>query len=252
MCENEKETGPELAYNFFLKAKKELKSKNRISNAAIDELIEGLTAEENHAIELEEKKFIYRARIYDLPNGPERFKKPKLRFQGFNAVDSFVNPNPDLTPDGRCNPQFITYLYTSQSKECCICEVRPNIGAFVSVARIKVLQSLRLLNLSADFVMADADKTKAIIPNVYNSTLFLYLFNIFSEPASSASDYILPQYITEKIKNKGFDGIAYKSAVYDGKGKINYTIFNYDKCKVTSSKLYKVSKIDYMIEPNIR
>lgn len=242
--------GTELAYDFFQKAKEELKTKNRFSNPEMDKLIGWLIANKNHAFDLEEKKFIYRARIYNLSDGPERFKKPNRRFQGFNAAGSFVNPNPDLAPDGRCNPQFITYLYTAQSKECSICEVRPNIGSLVSVARIKILKSLRLFNLSADVVVAD--NSEELIQNVYNSTLFLYLNKIFSQPSSNKWDYILSQYISEKVKNNGFDGIAYKSAVYAGKYNINYAIFNYDKCKVSSSKLYKINKINYDFEPEIR
>ena len=50
----------------------------------------------------------------------------------------------------------------------------------------------------------------------------------------------------------GYDGIVYRSkyareADYKTKSGINFTIFNYDKCKAVSSKIYQANRISIQI-----
>lgn len=248
MSQNSKfyENSPQKAYQFFQTAKNELKTQNRFSNERIDGLLNQVFSDSSFAVTEESGSLLYRGRIYDKDDAEKRFKQTDLQFQGYDAKDSFVNPNSDTISNGRCNPTFIPYLYTAESPECCIHELRPNIGSYVSIATIKVNRPLKILDISQDHFFCDV--SSPIISGAYNSTAFLYLTHFFSAPYQSEGDYILPQYISEKVKNAGFDGLSYCSAVFSGRKNTNVVIFNFDECEPIESKLYRVNDIKIVTE----
>lgn len=57
-----------------------------------------------------------------------------------------MKPRRDRTKEGRANPKGIPYLYTANDKETAIAEVRPWIGAYVSIAELKVVRPLTIVN----------------------------------------------------------------------------------------------------------
>lgn len=244
--ENFEIDGLQKVYNFFIEAKKELKTKNRFSNEKLDSLIKFLIGLNSQIENIDEGVLLYRGRIYDKEDAEKRFKNDDSIFQGYDKENSFVNTKIELVNDGRCNPRFIPYLYAAESPICCIHENRPNIGSYVSIAKIIINEKIKILNLAMKFMMCNAEPY--FLENVSNSTVLFYLSNFFSKPFQNEGDYILTQYISEKIKNEGFDGISFHSAVYSGKNNTNYVIFNYDKCEVVGSRLYKVNNIKMSVE----
>ena len=226
----------------------ELKKKNRFSNEKLDILVKSLTSESSN-IEVFNTLKLKRARIYNEPDVVERFCNPTNDpFNGYDKEGSFVNLHG--TSEGRCNPKYIAYLYAANSVECCIAEINPSIGSIVSIADIKANEELRILNLSKTFAISS--KVGSLISGVTDSDVFLYLQNLFSRPHQNDEDYYLTQYISEKIKNSGFDGLSFHSSKYAHKNSLgmteygyNFVIFNYDKCEAISSKLYRVETIEY-------
>lgn len=232
------------AYNFMCQVKQDFKVKNRFTtDGRLDALIEMYAKEQANAWELPAGRTMYRARIYTEADASERFRNPPSgRFKGYDKEASFVNLNYEMVGEGRCNPQYIPYLYTSSSAECCVYEVRPAKEAYVSVARIKANEPLRLLCLEqcSGFV---TNYGSHIVDGVQNVIMFMYLAREFSVPHKNFGDYLLCQYVAEKVKSFGFDGITYESAVYGGKSATNYVIFNYEKCRPTSSELRIISDV---------
>lgn len=227
-------------YDFFIEADNALKHKNRFSNKNLDKLVAALIGNECCHGSLEKGTMLYRGRIYSERDAATKYYDHSRKvFKGYNRADSFVNLK--APKEGRCNPQLIPYLYVTSSPECSIHEIRPNINEYVSVANIKVLDRVSFINLSLDVLSGDA--TQSLVPGVYDITVLFYLNEMFSKPTRQSEDYLLSQYIAEKIKNYGFDAIAYRSAAYNGKENICYAIFNYTKCKATSSKLYQVKDV---------
>lgn len=232
----------------FNNIEEELKNKNRFSNEKLDILVNALTSE-NSNIEVFNKITLKRARIYNKADAVERFLNPtNTPFNGYDKEDSFVNLQGNS--EGRCHPKYAPYLYAANSVECCIAEINPSIGSIVSVADIRANQELRILNLSKNFAISS--KVSSLISDVTDSDVFLYLQNLFSRPHQVDEDYYLTQYISEKIKNSGFDGLSFHSSKYADKDSLgrtkhgyNYVIFNYEKCEAVSSKLYRVETIKY-------
>lgn len=238
-------------YQFFETAKKEIKYENRFKNAKLDKLVEFLFFGEVNKRYLKKGSTYHRARIYTDVDAEKRYlSNEKNVFQGYDKDNSFINAKRDFVSAGRCNPQWIPYLYMSDSIECCIHEIRPAINSYISVATILVNQPIKILDLSTDTIaLMKHDNSKEILPSIPNGVLAQYLSGLFSTPYQIDADYLITQYISEKIKEH-YDGIAYKSSIYDGESNTNYVIFDYDKCEAISSKLYKVKSVKIECETN--
>jgi len=158
----------------------------------------------------------------------------ELGFWGFNEKASFVPQDNDIVNDGRTNPAFIKYLYTSEKPYTALVEVRPYLNSDVSIAEIRVNESLRIADFSYDS-FGNYDKG-------FEQNLMYLVMDDFSRPYDSdKKSYIPLQYIAEFIKTLEFEGIKFNSSL-DQTGR-NITIFNYDKCQAIGSKLYEVKDI---------
>lgn len=180
-------------------------------------------------------KFLYRSRVI---HAKDKLQK-KYPFFGFDEKGSFIPP-PDCTRDMRANYRYIPYLYCATSPYLSIVEVRPRLGAKVSVARIKAKEELRLF----DFSMQNRPKKM----NNTKENLLGALSQLYSKPVTEDDDtldYIPTQYIAEFVKEKKYDGIVFRSSQYYDEDNVNVVIFNYNKCEVTGSAVYKVEQNSY-------
>lgn len=236
-------------YRLIEEIQNELKYKNRFQNNKLDKIIDYILYAEANLAYMRKGMVLYRARIYTKPDAQEKFAlKNAEAFNGYDKENSFINKHFDLVSEGRCNPKWIPYLYASKSAKCCIHEVRPKINDFVSVAKLKINSGLKIIDLSCSSAWYMRDGYDEIIPGISNHWLCIYIGDLFSTPYQHENDYLITQYISEKIKNAGYDGIAYKSSLYDGNNDINFVVFNYDKCEVISSELYRITALDVRYE----
>lgn len=234
---------------FYAEAERELKYNNRFQNLKLNKIVDFLNYSEANRRFIKKETIYFRARIYDKLFTEERGAWDEAdTFKGYDKDNSFVNTNFDLVSDGRCNPRWIPYLYVSESVKCCIQEVRPTIGSYVSVASIKVNRALKVLDLSTGTMALMKNDYDDIVEGIPNGCLCQHLNSMFSTPYKFESDYLVTQYLSEKIKNSGYDGVMYESSVYNGKDNINLVIFNYSKCEAIDSKLYKIKGFNIEFE----
>ena len=176
-------------------------------------------------------------------------------FWGFDEEGSFV-PDYMHTRDMRANYRYIPYLYCATHPYVAVCEMRPRINAVLNLATIKAQTDLKLF----DLVGFESQKMSSVKKNLISD-----LAELFSKPVSEDDDttfYIPTQYIAEYIKNRGYDGIAYRSSLtpeYQEKQsaykklradeslgeemrkRYNVVIFNYQKCKAVSSNRIRIA-----------
>lgn len=165
--------------------------------------------------------------------GAEINHRQKTGFWGYSEQDSFVPQNNELIDDGRVNPRFIKYLYTAEDPYTALVEVRPYLGSKVSVAEVRLKEKLVVANFSYETF----EKLNGV-----EEILMYLIMKDFSKPSQSDKKSYLPtQYIAEFIKTLDLDGIRFNSSLHR-RGR-NITIFNYEKCEVTGSKLYNVEDI---------
>lgn len=194
----------------------------------------------NPEITIEPNQYLYRARIVDNEKGINK----ERNFYGYDAQGSFVTRT-EFTRDGRANYRYIPYLYCATHPYIAMAEVRPRIGSKVSIAKIKVKETLTLL----DFTI----KNKPSKMTDAKKNLFDSLSELFSKPVTKDDDildYIPTQFIAEYAKYIEYDGIVFSSSVtpeYKNKysDRYNVVVFNYDKCEAIKSNIVKV-KYAYM------
>jgi hypothetical protein len=175
-----------------------------------------------------------------------------------------------MTPDAakvgsnRANPKGIAYLYLATNPITAIHEVRPWVGAVVSVAAFELLRDLRIVDFSqrsgkswpgAGFSTKDLRSLIESAPPAaeeFTETLLYHVDNAFSRPVSRDDqelDYVPTQIIAEVVRRECYDGIAYKSAFTEGlENSFNVALFEADKAKYISSCMCDVTSVNVSVD----
>lgn len=198
-----------------------------------------------------------RERTLEVPQG-SNFWRAQLghgwrpHYEGDEYIDDFPDPLPpermkplaDRAREGRANPKGIPYLYAANKKETAIAEVRPWLGLTVSLAQLKTLRDLSLVDCSR------AEPThrlweKGIPDDKRNSAVWRAVDTAFSQPVTSTddtADYVPTQVIAEAFKVKGFDGLVYRSSFGGGH---NVVLFDLLAADVINCSLYDIKGISF-------
>jgi hypothetical protein len=159
-----------------------------------------------------------------------------------------MKPVEDSAIEGRANPKGIPCLYVATDKETAMSEVRPSLDSIISVGYLKLLKDIKVL----DFSVEHGNKNFSIIfkekpsQEEINNAVWIDIDNAFSRPtkaSDSKSNYAPTQIISEFIKSKGYDGIAYKSSLSDGH---NIALFDLEVAEVVRCSIFK--PLDIKIE----
>ena len=180
-----------------------------------------------------DNRVFYRARKYEKNDAEERHSNPNAYglFQGYDAENSFVPPVGTVS-EGRINPANIRYLYTCSDEKTSILETRIQPGEYVSIAKIKLRDEVHLVDFSKNYSIIDAENEEK---TNWINFFVLGLAGVFQKPYVDNGSYYFCQYVSEYLKNWGFDGIAFRSSMAQvdfGTVGVNYTFFNYEKCEV--------------------
>lgn len=190
---------------------------------------------------MEMQTLVYSTFGLDMPDDSSEFLKELLdvrdermkhvRFKGYNAKESTAPPA-EKTTEGRVNPAYIRYLYVCEDEETTKYEISPNLSDLVSIATFRLKRDAKVFDLTAKLTLEEWEPK------------LLHLIQImFSKPnKSNPEKYKATQFIAEKIKNMGFDGIRYNSSLHNGG--INVAFFHPDICKAISSKIVSISDIN--------
>jgi hypothetical protein len=170
-----------------------------------------------------------------------------------------MKPTRNHPSDGRVNVRGIPCLYVSyfsddrthrSAVKTAIAEVRPEVGAYLSVARLKLCRELRVIDASSDRV-GFSESLKMWLdkqekdPEVVTRWIWSQVNLAFSRPVAredSALDYLPTQVIAEFFRHKGFDGIGYKSGLGPGS---NLALFRLSDARVERCFVLEVTSVEY-------
>lgn len=151
--------------------------------------------------------------------------------------------------EGRVNPRGIPCLYAAGDMKTAISEVRPWVGAMVSVSQLEINRDLRLVSF-----LEGADKQLNIdvffeepAPEEREGIVWQEIGRAFSRPVSpdpGIAEYAPTQLIAERLKHEGYDGIVYKSHLGPG---INFALFDIDAITVRDGRLHAIKGVSYDI-----
>jgi RES domain-containing protein len=157
-----------------------------------------------------------------------------------------MKPRIDRALDSRANPKGIPCLYLATHEATAVAEVRPWVGALVSVAQLETSPVLRVMNCTTDehrtmiyFVEPDAkERERAVWQDIDKA---------FSRPVEISDDvasYAPTQIMAEFFRQNGFDGVAYRSSLGPGH---NIALFDLDAADVINCSLVEIAglKLEY-------
>lgn len=153
--------------------------------------------------------------------------------------------------EGRVNPKGLPCLYVSTTEETAVAEVRPWVGAFVSVAQFETVRELRVI----DCTLHEPVRSMWLgepSPEKRERKVWSSVDQAFSkpvEPSNLTAEYAPTQIISEWFKHHGFDGIVYGSALGDG---VNLACFDIAAASVQSCKLVKITSVAYQFKQENR
>lgn len=185
---------------------------------------------------------LYRARVHDT----------RAPLKPFPASEMCAPPI-EKCVTGRINPAGIRVLYAALERDTAVSEVRPEKGAKVTIATLKLLKPLKCADLKAfarvphPFGHAPDD-----IAYLIRRAAFLHCVNdALSVPVRAQDadiDYVPTQYIAEVIKDAGYDGVLYRSSLRNGG--CNMVIFDPDAADVNSNtELVEVTDVSVTFKP---
>ena len=162
-----------------------------------------------------------------------------------------MSPLPDRASEGRANPKGIPYLYLSTEKKTALAEVRPWVGSNISLAIFKIVRELKVIDCSKHanskipFLLGDEPS-----PEKREEMVWAHIDNAFSRPvlpSDQSADYIPTQILSELFKNKGLDGLIYKSHLGDG---LNVVLFDLKSASFDWCRVYSTKDIKFDFEEN--
>jgi hypothetical protein len=188
---------------------------------------------EDFGSELEEGKILFRARIHDDRTRIERF-----------SLQELGAPSPKKSIQGRVNRKGEPVLYLASDEPTALAEIRAWKGAAVAIAKIRLRRCLRVVNLIPDFkIPASPFFEENLDWRMQLTGLFKRFGEELSRPIFKDEEDILyrpSQHLCDIIRQQGFKGVIYPSAMGEG---YNVAIFDLEAYDVIEAKYVRVAKI---------
>ena len=164
---------------------------------------------------------LYRSRIVDI-TCIENFS---ISGNKLNGLDKFESKEPPLhtAMNGRSNIAGASYLYVATDKYTAVAECKPLRESFLSVAEFKTTKELKIFNLCDNYSLGELKELQDSKNYSVKTLVELIMRAFYNSVYEIDSGYKISQYISELVRKHGYDGIAYKSFISNGK---NYAIFN--------------------------
>ena len=195
-------------------------------------------------------------RVALLPEGTILFraqvgghKEPAFRLDRDGRVtgpfhEDRMKPINRQAKEGRANPAGMAYLYCASNPETALAEVRPWIGAWVSIGKFRLRRTVKLVDCTVGRQKwkihpkepSPAERAKCVWRDINDA---------FSRPVSledSAIDYVPTQVLGDLFKRRGYDGVVYRSSCSRGR---NLILFNSFSAEMERSNLCRVEGLKY-------
>jgi len=203
------------------------------------------------AIAIQKDKLFWRAQLgndWDTPEGSPGFE------QAVCFSPKRMKPLSERAFEGRVNPKGIPCLYLSTTKQAAMSEVRPWVGAMVSVAQFKTVRTLTLVNCSLLHdkyfnLLLDRKFGEPMPPEKIDQIVWAAIDRAFADPVTRADDeaeYAATQTIADLFRSQGYDGVAYKSAF--GDDGFSLALFDLNAAKQVNGLLFETKKIDFSFD----
>jgi RES domain-containing protein len=145
---------------------------------------------------------------------------------------------------GRANREGQRVLYCADQEKTAIAETRPPFGFYVSVGVVRLTRQVRILDLTKETDDINPFVTESLGWHVEVRSLLGAFAEEMSRPLERDDDkthYVPCQKLAEFIREAGYDGIRYPSAV--SPGGTNVVLFDPGIANTTDPKLVRVTSL---------
>ncbi len=159
-----------------------------------------------------------------------------------------MKPRRYQATEGRVNAKGIPCLYLATDKKTAISETRPWVGTPISVAKFYLDKTVVIIDCSVGHPKKPTWYFEEPNEQVREEAVWLMIDWAFSEPVTlsdDVADYAPTQVISEFFRDKGVEGIVYKSGL--GKG-LNVALFDIECASPINCLLYDVKEVSLEIE----
>ena len=128
-----------------------------------------------------------------------------------------MKPFSDKAKEGRVNPKGIPCLYTATNPNTALTEMKPKAGSLLTVAKFVTARDLKIVDFACDPIELENPEDDPTDKEM-ESMIWEGLNDAFSEPVNDSddiADYAPTQIVAELFRRSGFDGIRYKSKIFE-------------------------------------
>jgi len=181
----------------------------------------------------EPSRILYRARIHE-----DRFREKWF------SRDEVGAPPPQNTRAGRANRKNKPVLYLAENLKTALAEVRALKGMAVAIARFRVKKQLSVVSL-LNYELPESPFFQEFLEwKIQLAALFDRLAEELSLPVlpnENENMYFSTQYLCDWIRQSGYDGIEYPSAMGNG---FNVAIFEPECAESLDIQYVRVNQIE--------
>jgi hypothetical protein len=195
------------------------------------------SAFENLSTSYEPGKILYRARMH----------KDRSRSERFQLVELGAPPS-DKTPEGRANRKGEPVLYLASDAPTALSEVRAWKGTAVAIGKIEVKKRLFVVSL-LDYELPKSPFFDELLRwKLQLADLFDRLSYELSMPVMPQEEdqlYFSTQFLCDWVRNSGYDGMEYPSAMGQG---FNIVVFKPENAEPVDSEYVRVTGIGHTVQ----
>lgn len=149
--------------------------------------------------------------------------------------------------EGRANPKGIPCLYLATDKATAMSEVRPWIGATISLGHFRTARNLKVVDLSVGHdLQLTPDHLFGNMPEEeLTKGIWAQVDKAFSTPITddpSTAEYVPTQVIAEEFRRVGYEGLVFRSSLSEG---FNVVLFDLQSASMVNCRLQKLTKISF-------
>jgi hypothetical protein len=173
---------------------------------------------------------------------------------GAGIPDAFwperMKPLRDKASEGRANRKDKPCLYLAEHSDTAMAEVRPWIGANVTLAEFEVVRDCALVDCSQDKLTTPdlLMREEAATDEELEQAVWGDIARAFATPLTrddTLEEYWTTQCLAERLNAVGYDGVVYESAL--GKGR-NFALFDLDAAYPINGALFETKAVEYKFE----
>ena len=157
-------------------------------------------------------------------------------------------PEAHIASAGRAQLAGVAVLYVADTAPTAIAEVRPEVGEYVTTGTFRIKPEKRLKVLDLTRFGNQAFLRLIRLPSELSSLINLsrYAFSAPLHPGNPKK-YYAHAYFVQMVRDLGYDGIGYESAVHQN-GRC-FAFFDADNFRCTRTSLHQVKSVSIASEP---